>query len=368
MSSFDEREDRPVRSPARRQPPSGPPGPPVDRQTLMVRRTIAGGAVVVALILLVLGFRGCLDARKERSFKDYARDVKELVDASQQQSDALFGLLREGGQSAIELEQTINGFGVEAEQLADRAEGLDAPDEMKTAQRYLVDTLELRRDGTRSIARLLRTALGEEGRSEATQRIAAQMLNFLASDVLYTQRVVPNLRDPLEKEEVLAEVQVASSQFLPDIDWLRPGTVADRISRIRGGGGGGEDGEVAPGLHGNGVNGVTVQPSGQTLAAGGALEIRLSESLRFDVSVQNQGENEETDVTVKVSLAGSGKPIVFEERLDSIAAGETKVVQIPVAEPPPTGQPVQVTVEVEPVPGEEKTDNNKLEARAIFTR
>jgi uncharacterized membrane protein len=34
---------------------------------------------VLVLILLVLGVRGCLDARKERAIKDYVQDVSAVV-------------------------------------------------------------------------------------------------------------------------------------------------------------------------------------------------------------------------------------------------------------------------------------------------
>ena len=359
MSFLDEREGTPRRG-ARRPPPRGP----ADRQTLMVRRTIAGGGVVLLIILLVLGVRGCLDARQERAFKDYAGEVAELAQSSQQQSDAFFELLREGGQTPVEVQTQVNGFRSEAEQLVDRAKDSDPPDELKGANRYLVDTLELRRDGLREIGELLPTALGDEGRSEATAEIAEQMLNFLASDVIYVQRVVPRLRGPLEDEGLLAEVTLARSQFLPDTDWLRPSSVADRINRIRGDGG---TGEATPGLHGTGVAGATVQPGGPALAPGGAVELQASENLAFDVQVQNQGESEEQDVVVRVTISGGREPLRFEERLDTIAAGETKTVRIPIAEAPPTGRPLEVTVETEPVPGEEKTDNNRVTARAIFS-
>jgi hypothetical protein len=43
-------------------------------------------------------------------------------------------------------------------------------------------------------------------------------------------------------------------------------------------------------------------------------------------------------------------------------------VSIPVKKTPPTGQAVPITVEVQPVPGEKKTDNNKQTFSAIFTR
>ena len=59
--------------------------------------------------------------------------------------------------------------------------------------------------------------------------------------------------------------------------------------------------------------------------------------------------------------------IKLTEVLASIAAGETKPVEMPVAARPPTGQNVPVTVEVDAVPGEKKTDNNKGSFSVIFT-
>jgi hypothetical protein len=239
------------------------------------------------------------------------------------------------------------------------------------AQRYLVETLGFRRDGLGSIADTLPTALGDTGRSVATAKIAAQMQNFLASDVIYTQRFVPDLQDALKGEDLLDDVPLPDeiarpkAGFLPDIDWLRPTTVADRIARIRGGGGGKA---ATPGLHGTGLGTVTVEPSGKALTPGQAVDIPVSEDLAFQVQIQNQGENDEKDVTAKVSISGAGKAINVEERLDTIAASESKTVTIPLATTPPTGRAVTIKITIDPVPGEKKVDNNKNSFPAIFTR
>jgi hypothetical protein len=337
----------------------------------MVRRAIAVGGGLLILILLVLGIRGCLSARKERAFKDYVRDTAALVQESGQQSDELFGLLRNpGDQTAVDLQNNVNGLRVQAEKLVERGGGIDHPDEVNGAQRYLVEALEFRRDGLGSIADALPTALGDEGRSAATARIAAQMQNFLASDVVYTQRFVPQLQDALKDEDLLDDVPLPEeisrpkAGFLPDIEWLRPTTVADRIGRIRGGGGGRA---ATPGLHGTGLGTVSVQPSGKTLAEGQAVDIPVSKDLAFQVQIQNQGENDEQDVTTRVRISGAGKAIEVEERLDTIAAGETKTVTIPLADTPPTGRAVTIRISVAPVPGEKKTDNNRGSFPAIFT-
>ena len=78
---------------------------------------LAGGATVVAIILLFLLIKGCASIRKENSYKDYVREVAADVQQSQQESDAVFGLLRKGsanGQSPVDLQNNINGFRAEA--------------------------------------------------------------------------------------------------------------------------------------------------------------------------------------------------------------------------------------------------------------
>jgi hypothetical protein len=147
------------------------------------------------------------------------------------------------------------------------------------------------------------------------------------------------------------------------------GTVADRIGRIGSGEGGDTaSGPVAPGLHGTGLGTVTIQPGGQALNEGGATQIKAAPNLSLDVQVINQGENDEKNVTVKVSLRGAGKPIELEEKLPEIAAGETKTVSVPLSSTPPAGQPVTIVVAIDKVPGEETADNNRGEFPAIFTR
>ena len=76
--------------------PTGGGEPPFRRgrdqqRQIMVRRAVGAGVIVLLLILIVLGIRGCLDARKERSFENYARDLNAIV---AQSAAALERLLR----------------------------------------------------------------------------------------------------------------------------------------------------------------------------------------------------------------------------------------------------------------------------------
>jgi hypothetical protein len=318
--------------------------------------------------LLVFGIRACSNSRKERAFKDYMRDVAAIIQVSDQESDNLFGLLRDPKeQSAVDIRNAINGFRAESSGLVDRAKGTDHPSEFNKAHDWLVDTLQFRAQGIAAIATRLDAALGDKETGKATEAIAANMQLFLVSDVLYSQRAVPRFQKALKGEDLLDGTAVPKSQFLPDIDWLRPRTVADRIARISGGTAGG--GAATPGLHGTGLGTVSVLPAGTVLNAGAPVDIPLSEDLAFKVQITNQGENDEQDVGVKITLKPeSGKAIALEDTLDTIARGETKEITIPLADTPPTGQSVTISVEVAGVPGEKKTDNNKGSFTAVFTK
>jgi hypothetical protein len=359
-------DDRP-----RRRGPRRPPRRGVDQQTLWVRRAVALGVGVVIVILLIFGVHGCVAARKKQAFRNYDRDVTSLVQQSDQLSGELFNLLRNpasGTPSPVTVTNNANGVRVQAEQLADRANGTSHPGEMNTAQRYLLEVLEFRRDGIAAIASDLRTALGDAGRQQATTAIAAEMQNFLTSDVIYSQRFVPELEKQLKKEGLLGEEQVPKSSFLPDINWLQPSVVADRISRIRGGGGTTSGQPVAPGLHGTALDSVTVKPGGQTLSTTQAVAIPTSSNVSFDVAVTNGGDNDEANVVVKLTITGAGKLSPVEQRIPTFPKHTQQTVNIPLPQNPPTGQPVKITVQVLPVPGEKKLDNNKATYPAIFTR
>ncbi|HEY2604091.1 MAG TPA: hypothetical protein VGI67_21215 [Thermoleophilaceae bacterium] len=334
-----------------------------------MRRLIALAVGVLILVLLVWGIHSCQVSRKHSAFRNYDRDVSALLQESDQESGELFNLLRNpSGNSAnpVDVTNNANGVRVQAEQLVDRANGTSHPGELTAAQRYLLETLEFRRDGIANIANLLRTALGDQGRQQAVNQIAAQMRNFDASDVIYSQRFVPEFQKQLKKQGLLDEEQVPKSAFLPDIAWLDPTTVADRITRIRSGNSASTP--ATPGLHGTSLGTVVVKPGGQTLSTSQAVAIPASANTSFDVQVTNGGDSNESNVTVRITISGAGKPIVTEQKIATLTKGAPQTVNVALAQTPPAGQPVNIAVQVLPVPGEKNVANNKQTFRAIFTR
>ena len=334
------------------------------------RRIVAAVIGVLVLLLLVIGLRSCMNSAAENALKDYNDDVASVVSRSDREvGQPFFDLLAQGGQSPVELESQINQLRVVADQQLDTAEGFDVPDELTAAHRNLLLTLDLRRSALARIASEVRTALADDAggdAEDATTQIAAQMQAFLASDVVYDARVRPFITEVLDDREIGGQ-EIGDTQFLPNLTWLDPGTIVDRLGAAGGGGGGGgAGGEPAPGLHGHGLESVTV--GDLTLTPDAPNRIPAGADLAFDVTFANQGENEESDVPVTVAIKGAGDELTARKRVDATQAGSNATVSIPLAEAPPIGTAVTIEVTVGKVPGEEKTDNNTQEYPAIFTR
>lgn len=326
----------------------------------MVRRAVAAAGAVVVLILLVLGVRGCLDSRKDDAFRDYAADIRALIRGSNALSARLFEILaRPRNADALDIQNEINAQSTDAEQLVERAKDTDHPDELNRAQQWVVITLELRRDALNQIALRMRDALGDRGRRRAIQSIAGQMQAFLASDVIYSQRAIPELRGEFADRDI--SEQFPPSRFLPDLGWLDPDTVESRLSRV-----GSPERAATPGIHGTGLQGVTAKPPGAALTEDGVNRIPASDQLALEIAVQNQGESEETDVGVSVTIS-NGREINVDQTISRIAAGDAQTVTIPITRKPPTGTVTEVSVQVNPVPGERVRDNNRASYQVVFT-
>ena len=369
MAFFDEGDEPRTRAQApRRRPPSGGGGS--DADAIRNRRIVAGVLVLGIALLLVIALRGCLQSRADNALKDYNEDVGRVIAQSDRDvGRPFFDLLQRGEDSPVELESQVNQLRVTAERQVSTAEDFSAPDEVREAQRELLVVLDMRAQGLGRISSLVRDAYarGDGGAAgEAVEGIAGQMQQFLASDVIYDARVKPFVTEALADREIGGQ-QIVDSQFLPNLGWLTPDTVAERLDVEGGGGGGGDTGDPAPGLHGHGL--ISVSAGDLALEPGEtANRIPAGEDTTFTVTFANQGDNEESDVLVRVRIRGDGRPITAQKRVPSTQPGANTEVEVPLGQAPPIGTPVTIEVSVPKVPGEEKTDNNTQTYTAIFTR
>jgi CARDB. len=230
---------------------------------------------------------------------------------------------------------------------------------MTGANRFLSYSLEFRRDGLAGIATELPTALGEQNRDAATARIARDMRDFLVSDVLVAQRVAPELRDGLADRDLAPESDLPGREFLPAVDWLEEKTISDRLGALREG-----PGEVGAGARGLALGVVTA--GGETLNESAPTQVSAAPDLSFSLQVQNQGAVPEEQVEVSIAITGGATPLAVERTLESIPAGGSETATLPLAETPPTGRPVTVTIKVDSAEGEGRTDDNESSYPATF--
>jgi hypothetical protein len=328
----------------------------------MVRRRWAAGVAIVLLIVIVLVINGCLKSEKQQSLKNYNREVSTLAQESDTQvSHPLFvALSGAGAKSALDVELQVDELLKQAQGIATKAGALSVPGEMVSAQRDLLLALDLRVEGMTKLAALVPTALGGQAKAAST-KIAGDMETFLASDVIYSQRVAPLIQQTLAAGGVTG-LSTASTRFLPNIGWLEAATVLARITG-QSSTSGGEAG-VAPGHHGSTLKGVSVgttalevEPAVNHISAGA--------NPTFTVMVENDGEFPETDVNVEVTVTASGKQIKASHVIDRTEPGKTADAEVSVAGIS-LGQPAKVEVQVEPVPGETNHEDTKGTYLAVF--
>jgi hypothetical protein len=331
---------------------------PDHQRQIMVRRAVGVGVIVVLLILIVLGIRGCLNERKERTFENYASDLNAIAAQSKQLSTDFFGRLDDPGNlSALSFEAEIDSYRGSAESLADRVEGLETPDELKGAQGELELAFRLRSDALNGISDQISTALGTRESTNAVDSIAGYMRYFLASDVLY-ERARGQINSELEDQGINATAP--ESIFLTDQRWLEPLEISSALAVVSGGR------RATSGTHGLALFQTTIQPGDVTLDPSAAATISGTDSLEVEVQVENQGDSEEADIAVTFELTGGSQTISGEGAIPRIAAGAIQTASIPIEPAPDPGQQLTLEVTVQPVPGEQIASNNSSTYQVTF--
>ena len=328
----------------------------------MMRRRVAAGVGVVLLIVIVLFVNSCVKSERTQALKSYNRNVSTIATESDEQvSGPLFTTLTgASGKSALNIEVQVDQLLTQAQSLANRAKGLSVPGEMASAQRNFTLVMNLRAEGLDKVAALLPQALGAQGK-QATTLIAGDMEIFLASDVVYSQRVAPLIQETLASSGIHG-LKTASSSFLPNLGWLEPSTVATRLTGQSSSSS--QTGQPLPGHHGSalkavsvGTNTLEVEPTLNHITGGG--------SPTFTLQVEDAGEFPETNVTTGVTVTVAGKQIKETHVIEKTEPGKTVSVDIPVAGIP-LGVAAKIEAYVEPVPGETNHEGTKNTYLAIL--
>jgi CARDB len=347
--SDDEPPYAPPRAPARR-------GPGDRQRQIMARRAMAAGAGVVILILIVLGVRGCLDARKTRSFENFNADLRSLVSQTNTLSKSFFGQLTNPSSNRLEFQTQLKTDAGTAAQLAARADALSTPGELGGAHADLDLAYELRANALTGIADEL---AGGKTNQATTNHVVAQMKQLIASDVIYGR--AQSEIDQSFKDNGIAET-APPSQFVPDPQekWITPSTIDGILSGVGVSSGGG--GSVS-GVHGTGIAGATL--GGSALTPDTPITVASVPPNTLAITIQNQGQSTEQNVKVSVKVSGGGVNTSKQTTVSSIAAGATGTANVALGSVP-TGSALTIEAKVAPVLGEHVTTNNNATYNVTF--
>lgn len=329
----------------------------------MIRRAVAAAAILIVIILIVIGVHSCQISQRNSALKDYNNNVASLIQQSDQTSSQLFNELSHGGGSsnANNLQNQLNETRVTADSQLSKVKKLSVPDEMRGAQQNVVLAFQMRRDGIEQIAARIQEALCTSTNRDAVNSIAAQMARFYASDVVYKDYAIPLIVGALKSASIgvggTNGETIETGQFLPDLQWLQPSFVATKIgSRVPT-----ATGKPTPGLHGHSLDSVSV--GGTTLSTGSTNTIAANPPPTFTFHFTNGGQNNETNVVLKITISGSS--ISGQTVVPQTQAGQSTTGQVTLSSSPQAGS-YTVKATVEPVPGEKNTANNTLTFPVTF--
>jgi hypothetical protein len=349
---------RPER-PRRVRRPRRPTGPPSGLTPLLRLIGLISFAILV-VVILVFWISSCRGEAKRDTYRNYMRDVGQIADASERIGTQVNSALTRAEIRQADLLRTLDGFAQQQVQLVERAESLDEPGPLRPEHRELVEALQFRVSGLQGIGDTFRSQL--RNADQAGDLLAAQARRLVASDVVWDDGFKDPARQELRRQDIQG-VNVPDSNFVQNPSLSTSTAMTAVWQRVRGGAGGAT---TSPGPHGHNLVSVKVA-GGATLAPDDLNEIVATTDLSFQVTFENSGESTETGVQVTLTIQKSPEPIVRNQTVDVTEPGQEEVVTFRNISNVPFVRRTTLSVEIKPVPAEEKVDNNSAEYPVIFS-
>jgi hypothetical protein len=360
-----------VRTP-RRPPPGGPRRPIRPPQGVIPMLRLAGliAFLILAVVLLVVGLRGCASSGKHAKYEGYIKDVRGIAKRSDTIGKELNTALSATGIKETDLETKLGSLAAREQQEVAQAVQLNPPGPLQVEHDHLIEVLKLRASGLSRLAGAFRQTATAKARSSATsgRLIADQARLLVASDVNWDFYFKEPTQLELQSQNISGIGSVPDSDIVPNPEVVSTQAMTQVWLRVHGAATGGSS---TTGKHGSALVSVTALPDGKRLSTSGAAsdnQITASTDLAFQVAVTDSGDFQEFNVGVTLTIQRSPKPIVLRKKIAVINAGETKNVTFTNIDLTGLfGLPTTVKVDIVPVPGETKTTNNSAEYKVIFS-
>jgi hypothetical protein len=352
----------------------GPRGPRMPQRPLRPRAGLTPllrllGLIAFAIlivVLLLLWVQSCQDDAKRDAYSNYMTDISAVGRDSQRVGRELSDVLTTPRLTPAELQKQLAGLVQQQRIGTDRARALDPPGPLLTPHEQAVEALAFRIDGLAGIAEAFRRTQGSKDAAAAGALLASQAQRLVASDVVWDDLFMEPSVGVLRDQEI-SGVEVPDSNFVQTADLASTSSMVPIWERINGSAASGSGGGTPTGLHGTNIESVQVVPGGQTLSPGTENTVEASTDLSFAVTVANGGDSQEVKIEVTLTIQQSPTPIVKKQTIDIINPGETKTVAFRDFPSVDFGERRIMRIDVDPVPGERKLDNNSAEYPVIFS-
>jgi hypothetical protein len=342
----------------RRRLPTRPPAPPGGPQLYRLGVLIAGAIVFAVILILVIN--SCRGSQKQSEYEGYVDDVGKVASGSAALGKQLHQRLTTPGIKLEELRGDIEGLRDQQNQLLASAQDLRPPGPLVSQQESLVEAMQFRVNGLDGLARGLTQVAASTNDDRTATALAKQAERLVASDVVYQDAFETPTGEVLDQQEV-GDVAVPASKFVQNLEVASPTWWMNTVKRLT-------QSPQAGGLHGNGIQAVRVLPSGDELSPSTDNTVKASQRLAFEVVVLNSGDFQETQVPVTLVIRQDPK-ITKTQTIDVINSGDEETVRFGDFADEELSFSTQTTlqVSVEPVSGEQNTNNNTAQYRVIFT-
>jgi hypothetical protein len=353
-----------------RRAPRGPQRPPRGPTNLTPLLRLVGliAFAILIIVLLVLWVQSCQEAGKEKTYKGYMTKVSEVAGSSQQIGKQLSQALIGQGLKEAQVEQRVAGLARQEQLDVERAREITPPGTLRDEHSALIQTLQFRVSGLAGLASALAATAKTKDTTRAAGVLAGQMQRLLASDVIYDDSFKGPAEAELNRQGVTGTSEsggplVPDSNFLQSSDLVTTTAMVTVLGKIRGG-------SVTPstgGLRGTNLVAVKVQPGNVELSTSTQTKVVVRTNMTFQVTVEDSGDSQEANIPVTLTIQQTSGNIKKTATIGFINPGEQKTVSITGFPAVDFGVTATVKVEVQPVTGETKTDNNSADYPVIFS-
>jgi hypothetical protein len=335
----------------RRRGPRPPVRPPTGLTPLLRLVGLISFAILIVL-LLVLWVNGCREDQRKDTYRDYITDVSELSARSDRLGRQLNSLLTTRGKQQSAVEAELDGLAERQAQINTEARGIDPPGHLRSQNERVVETFDLRENGLEGMAAAFKSTASSTNANRAGAALAGQMRRLVASDIIWEDFFKDPAIDELSSLNITG-VDVPDSVFVRNPDIATTASMKQVWQRIHGASTGGES--CTP--RGTMIVSTQTRPANQELSTSELNTIQQRTDLAFAVTVENSGCAQEVRLLVRLTIQQTN-PLTGQQRIDIINPQEQKTVIFRDLGAPSFDQRTTLTVEVEPVPSETKTDNN----------